>query len=105
MIRKSRDKCRNFYLTYENLGGLTIVSGKPKENIALLTNILKKYPYDDKLWLYLAIVEYRQKNIDDAKTAISNAYQINPSDTNAYYLYKMTKKQPINVNINTTPGS
>ena len=95
----------NFYFTYENLGGLTIVSGKPKENIALLTNILKKYPYDDKLWLYLAIVEYRQKNIDDAKTAISNAYQINPSDTNAYYLYKMTKKQPINVNINTTPGS
>jgi cytochrome c-type biogenesis protein CcmH/NrfG len=70
-----------------------------------LTNTLKKYPYDDKLWLYLAIVEYRQKNTDDAKTAISNAYQINPNYTNAYYYYKINNNQPVNIKINTIPKS
>ncbi|MGI8419666.1 MAG: glycosyltransferase family 39 protein [Candidatus Levyibacteriota bacterium] len=98
-------KYGDFYMTYENLGGLTLVSGNPKDNSALLTNILKKYPNDDKLWLYLAIEAYRQKDIDDAKAAINNAYHLNPNYTNAFYQYKITNNQPIEVKITTIPGS
>lgn len=95
----------NFYMTYDNLGGLTLVSGTPKENVSLLVNIIKRYPNDDKLWLYLAIVEYKQKHVEEAKTAATNAYRLNQNYANAYYLYKISNNQPIDIKIDTTPGN
>jgi len=96
-------KYGDFYLTYENLGGLALVIGNPDENIMLLKNILRKYPNDDKLWLYLAIVDYKQKNVEEAKTAINNAYQLSQNNVNTYYFYKIINNQQIDVKVDTTP--
>jgi protein O-mannosyl-transferase len=66
------------YVTYDNLAALAIDYGNPKENINFIkNNALKKYPGDARLWLYLAILDYRSGNKLSAKTEIKNAYLYN----------------------------
>ena len=65
----------DYYSTYEHLANLALVYGNPKENINFIKNVsLKKYPQDTKLWLDLAVIEYKNKEIDNAKSDISQAY-------------------------------
>jgi cytochrome c-type biogenesis protein CcmH/NrfG len=90
-------------MAYENLGGLTLISGNPKDNVLLLKSIIRKYPNDDNLWLYLAIVDYRQGNTEEAKVAIKNAYQLSQNDVNTYYAYKIINNQQIDIKVDTTP--
>lgn len=66
------------YTTYDNLAALYIDSGDPKEGVTFIQKLLKtKYPTDARLWLYLAVLEYRLGNKVEAKTAIQYAYQFN----------------------------
>jgi hypothetical protein len=65
------------YKTYQNIASLTLVSGKSEENIATVKAILRKFPFDSTLWLYLAILEYKAKNISDAKSAATKAEMYN----------------------------
>lgn len=66
------------FTTYENLSALYINHDNPIEGISFIKNTaLKKYPYDAKLWLYLAVLEYNYGNKEDAKAAIQKAYLLN----------------------------
>ena len=73
-------KFGDYYITYENLAALYIVYGNPKQNISYIKNVaLKKFPNDYKLWLYVAILEYKNGFKAQATTDIKNAYALNPS--------------------------
>ncbi len=64
--------------TYDNLSALGTDYGNPKENIEFIKNTaLKKYPLDERLWLYLAVLDYRIGNTSNAKDEISKAYTYN----------------------------
>jgi protein O-mannosyl-transferase len=68
----------DIYATYENLAVLATFYGDPKENIAYIKNVsLKKFPYDAKLWMCLAILNYREGNKLEAKFEIEKAYSYN----------------------------
>jgi protein O-mannosyl-transferase len=68
----------DIYATYENLAVLATFYGDPKENIAYVKYVsLKKFPHDAKLWLCLAILDYREGNKDEAKSEIEKAYFYN----------------------------
>lgn len=78
----------DFFQTYENLAVVALHYGDQKGNIRFIKNVsLKKYPYNAKLWLCLALLEYEQGNKDNAKKEISNAYAIDKSSlvSSAYY--------------------
>lgn len=89
----------DYFLVYENLGGLTLVSGDMKENKDFLQKALQKFPADAKLWLYLAVAEYRQGKIDAAKSAVTNAYAYDQSPGVAFFYDKIMNNQPFNINI------
>jgi protein O-mannosyl-transferase len=81
-------KYGDFYITYENLAVLALHYGDAKENISFIKNIaLRKYPFDAKLWLCLALLEYGQGSVDQAKTDIKNAYILDQTQIvkSAYY--------------------
>lgn len=65
----------DYYVIYENLADLTLVSGNPKENINFVKSLIKKFPQDAKLWLYLAVLDYKQGNVNSAKIEIEQAYK------------------------------
>jgi tetratricopeptide (TPR) repeat protein len=48
---------------------------------------LKKYPWDAKLWYYLAIVEYKLGDKDSAIKAINTAYTLDSTDEQIAKLY------------------
>ncbi len=85
------------FTTYDNLSALYINYGDPKEGIHFIQNLLgKKYPTDGRLWLYLAVLEYRLNNKDDAKTAIQYAYQFNPGIPEIISIYTtIMNSQPL----------
>lgn len=66
----------DIYATYENLAVLATFYGDAKENIRYIKNVsLKKFPRDAKLWVCLAILDYKQGNKLQAKTEIAEAYK------------------------------
>jgi Flp pilus assembly protein TadD len=65
------------YKTYQNLASITLLTGKSEENIASVKSSIQKFPFDSTLWLYLAILEYKAKNISDAKNAATKAVTYN----------------------------
>jgi tetratricopeptide (TPR) repeat protein len=90
-------KFGDYYLIYENLGGLTLVTGDPNENIDFLTRTLKKFSQDPKIWLYLAIVEYRQQNVKEARVAIANAFYYDPNVTSTTVYNDIMSGKPLNI--------
>jgi tetratricopeptide (TPR) repeat protein len=48
---------------------------------------LKKYPWDAKLWYYLAIVEYKSGKGEAARKAIDNAHTLDATDEQIAKLY------------------
>ncbi len=93
----------DYYLIYENLGGLTLVTGDPNENIDFLTRTLKKFPQDPKIWLYLAIVEYRQQNVEEARVAIANAFYYDPNVASGTVYNDIMNGKPLNIIFTTKP--
>jgi protein O-mannosyl-transferase len=68
----------DIYATYENLAVLATFYGDPEENMVYIENVLlKKYPQNPKLWLCLAILNYRKGNKSEAKAEIEKAYFYN----------------------------
>ena len=94
----------DYYLVDENLAGLALVYGNPKENIQFIHSALNKYPHDPKLWLYLAVLEYVTKDTASAKISISQAYMYDQSAEviNTYNI--IMNNQPLNLNILKTPN-
>lgn len=90
-------KYGDYYLTYSNLAGLALVSGNPDENIQFLKSAIKIFPRSSQLWFTLAILEYNQKNIEDAKVAIKQAYTYDPNPQTNYLLTKIMNNQPLDL--------
>src|SRR6266478_2163243 len=58
---------------YENLAQLTVVYGDPKANEQFLLRSTSFFPQNMKIWLYLAIQQYRNGDITNARSSITNA--------------------------------
>jgi hypothetical protein len=70
------------YVTYEDMGVLTLFAPPSAADKQYLISALRSYPKDSNLWLYLAILEARQGDNTEAKVAIQKAAtygQITPS--------------------------
>jgi uncharacterized protein HemY len=83
------------------LAGLTLVYGDTKENITFIKETLKLFPRDSYLWLYLAILYYRENNYPEAKYAIEQAkdynYSRSPEVISTYTT--IINKQPLTLEI------
>lgn len=80
--RKAYEKAlsySDYYQIYENLAGLTLAMGKYEDNIKLIKSYIEKFPQHTKLWLYLAINQYLNGNISEAKYSITKSYNFNQS--------------------------
>jgi protein O-mannosyl-transferase len=74
-----------YYKTYENLAGLSLAYGDPLKNIGFIKNTaLRIYPYDSTLWFYLAVLEYMNGQVQNAKIDIRNAYIIDQGSRNSF---------------------
>jgi hypothetical protein len=58
---------------YDNIAALTLVYGAPSVDKAYIIQSLQTFPQDATLWMYLAILEDRNGDNQDAKISISNA--------------------------------
>ncbi|HEX7041724.1 MAG TPA: glycosyltransferase family 39 protein [Patescibacteria group bacterium] len=100
---KNSLKFGDYYVAYENLAALSIVYGNPAENISYIKNIsLKKFPNDAKLWLYLAILEYRNNLVKDAKYDIKKAYLISGSSSIIPVYNAITNGEKVNTFFNVS---
>jgi protein O-mannosyl-transferase len=70
----------DYYQIYENIAGLTLATGKYEDNIYLVKSYINKFPQSGKLWLYLAILQYNNKAVNDAKISITAAQKFNYFD-------------------------
>jgi tetratricopeptide (TPR) repeat protein len=91
----------DYYIIYENLGGLTLLVGNTNENIAFLKSALQKFPQDAKLWLCYSIIEFKLGNIDIAKMAVTNAHTYDQSSESDFFYYKIMNNQPFNIKFTT----
>ena len=90
---------------YENIGLLTLVNGSYGTDHMLLINGLKLFPKDGNLWLYIALLDENQNNLNEAHDAINNAAiykQINPAIYNDILENKPFVLNLANIGINKT---
>lgn len=92
-------KYGDYSRAYEALGSLTLVYGDSKQNINFIKGALMKFPNDAKLWLYLAILDYQYGSRDEAKEAISKAYNYDPSQNMSIIYDMIIDDQPLRLNI------
>lgn len=85
------------YLTYEDIGALTLFSNNYAINKAYLSQAINLYPKDSTLWLYLALLEDRNNDNADAKISIEHAvaYGQVPSGL----ALSIMQNQPFNIQI------
>lgn len=91
-------KFGDYYITYENLAGLTLITGDPNKNIHFIKSSLKKFPQDAKLWLFLAILEYKNNDIENAKAAITQAYSYDQNPQVTYVYNTLMNNRPLELN-------
>jgi len=90
----------SYYLTYENLALLASSYGDKKKNIVFIKNVaLKQYPYDAKIWLYLAGLEYHTGDKKGALFAVQQAYQYGPSAQVVAVYRAIVTNQPLSTRI------
>jgi len=90
----------SYYLTYENLAVIGANYGDKKKNIAFIKNVaLKQYPYDAKIWLYLAGLEYNNGDKKDALVDLQQSYQYGPSAQVVAVYKTMINNKPVSTGI------
>jgi len=73
----------NDSLPYDNLASLSLAYGNPVRNISFIKNVaLRKFSTDGILWFNLAILQYKQGNVLDAKKDIEKARKYYPTNPN-----------------------
>lgn len=89
------------YVTYENLSAIYINHDNPQEGIYFIKNIaLKKFPYDARLWLYLAVLEYNHGSKSNAKSDIVTAYNYDHALPEVVPIYNaMVSNQAVNYTV------
>lgn len=90
---------QGLYQLYLNLSLLTAFYGNVDTNEQFLMQVAQNYPNDVHPWLYLAILEYNQKdNVPLAKQAITKAHQIAPQSPIVDTAYQtIMNGQPLHV--------
>jgi hypothetical protein len=91
----------DYYVLYDNLAGIYLMTGKPDESIQFLRNAISIFPNDPKLWMSIAVVYYQQNSTDDAKRAISWAYSLDQSPSMTSFYETIMHDQPLNLNFKT----
>ena len=84
-------------VNYEALGYITVFNGTFEQNRSALNAAVKAYPKDPTLWLYLAIVEYKDGDIDGAKASITEAHKLSPSEQIQGFYNSIMTNQPLNL--------
>lgn len=87
-----------FYLAYENLASLYMIYGNQEDNITFLKSAIRKYPQNARLLTPLAVLEYNNNHIEEAKKTVTEAYGYSrdPQVINIYN--KIMNDLPININ-------
>jgi tetratricopeptide (TPR) repeat protein len=80
---------------YVKLADTYIIVGKNSEVIPLIENSLKRFPSDSRLYLYLAIAEYKEGNSQKALPAIKKSYELSPNKLNTYIYYRLRQGLPL----------
>lgn len=91
-------KFGDYYLTYEGLAAVSLVYGNPKENIEFVKSALEKFPQSARLWLDLAILNYKVGNIAQAKTLTMKAYSYSQDAVTASF-YRKIMDETLNFNL------
>ncbi|OHA55924.1 MAG: hypothetical protein A2429_01235 [Candidatus Veblenbacteria bacterium RIFOXYC1_FULL_42_9] len=68
-----------YQIFYENLSFAYLMGNDLDKAESFTEEALKKYPSSVKLWFRLAIIEYKLRKLDKAKSAIMAAYQLEPT--------------------------
>lgn len=92
-------KYQDMYALYANLSILTLHHGDPVINQKFLRKVARHWPDSLHPWYYLAILEYRLGNTEEAKDAIGQAYRISPTGTTTQLYHAITNDRPFNLNI------
>jgi tetratricopeptide (TPR) repeat protein len=97
-------KYQDLIQLYENMAALTAGYGNPSANKEFLLKAVNNFPRDANIWLYLAVLDYRNNDIADAKTAISQAYEYGQSSNTILIIYnRIMNNQPLNISFNPNP--
>jgi tetratricopeptide (TPR) repeat protein len=95
-------KYQDYVSLYENRAALTATYGTPAANIQFLVEAVNNFPKDSQIWFYLAIQEYRDSNISNAKLAITQAYKYAPSNQTVEIIdSRIMNNQPLNISFST----
>jgi tetratricopeptide (TPR) repeat protein len=91
----------DYYLTHENMAALDIRCDDPDAQ-QFISRSLDKFPHDAILWLYSAILEYKNGDSAAAKNAVSRAYTYAQTNEVATIRDKILNNLPLTI---TYPGS
>ncbi|HEX7042463.1 MAG TPA: hypothetical protein VF189_04390 [Patescibacteria group bacterium] len=85
------------FISYDSLGALYVMYGNPEKNMTFMKKAVEKYPYDWKLWMYFAELEYNFGNKELAKKYIGYAYSLNGNDLVTSLYKAMMNNQKITI--------
>lgn len=83
--------------TVTNMAWLLATRGDPVEAEAFIRNKLDKYPQLWKLWMDLAIAEYKLSKRDEALQAAKQAYSLAQNGETAYLYNQISKNLPLKI--------
>lgn len=86
-----------YYLAYQNLAKLYLLTESPQKTIAFTEGSLKTLPNNASLWAILSIAEYKAGNWEKALFASKNAYLLNPNSDNAYIYNQLLQNLPLDI--------
>lgn len=86
----------DYYIAYENIAGILLFwEDDPAGAKEFAQNALKKLPQNGKLWLNLALSDYKLNNRQEALQAAENAYRFSPNDQTVYVYYQLSNNLPL----------
>ncbi len=89
----------DFEVVYTNLAIISLSYGDKNKSISFIKNVaLKKYPENAELWLCLAWLEYNNNDKDNAKKAITRAYQLDKNQQTSTIYHVIMNNLPLKNN-------
>lgn len=85
----------DYYLAYENLAQLLLFHKNPKDARDFTQKALHKLPQNPKLWLTLALADYKLNNLGEALKEAQRSYQLSPTKESLYVLSILQNGTPI----------
>ncbi len=90
---------KNYLLdSYRNLSAVMLIDDPPEQSKEFITNALKKYPDDNRLWAYYSLAEYKLDNHAEALIASEKAKNIKSDALTEYVYSAIMQNQSIDSN-------